>query len=120
MAPEQAAGGELSRASDWYAVGVMLYTELTGRRPFEGSKGDVLGRKQFEDPSPPSSIADTVPADLDRLCMGLLRRDPKRRPGYQRIVSVLEGPADSGSANSVSVPDARPYADDFVGRDAQL
>jgi hypothetical protein len=123
MAPEQAAGGELSRASDWYAVGVMLYTELAGRRPFAGSKGDVLGKKQSEDPPPPSSVADSVPGDLDRLCMELLRRDPKRRPGYQRVVSVLEGAAglsSGGAAASAAARAVGPDADEFVGRAPQL
>src|SRR5262245_54707406 len=123
MAPEQAAGGELSRASDWYAVGVMLYTELAGRRPFEGSKGDVLGRKQFEDPRPPSSHADDIPEDLDRLCMELLRRDPQRRAGFQRVVSVLEGPAglsSGGSAAPAADRTIRPDTDEFVGRAPQL
>jgi serine/threonine protein kinase len=47
MAPEQAAGREATPASDWYALGVLLFESLTGRLPFEGRIGEVLATKQM-------------------------------------------------------------------------
>ncbi|HVZ37600.1 MAG TPA: serine/threonine-protein kinase, partial [Polyangiaceae bacterium] len=38
MSPEQATGQPLTEASDWYAVGVMLYQALTGAQPYLGCR----------------------------------------------------------------------------------
>ena len=50
MAPEQAQGKALTPASDWYAVGVMLYQALTDRLPFRGKLIDMLRKKVREQP----------------------------------------------------------------------
>ena len=58
MAPEQAMGHELSAASDWSAVGALLYEALAGEPPFSGTPVSVMVQKQMKDPPPPSSLAD--------------------------------------------------------------
>ncbi|MCA9694275.1 MAG: AAA family ATPase, partial [Myxococcales bacterium] len=94
MAPEQVAGAT-SPASDWYAVGVMLYEALTGRLPFTGTMIQVLMRKRDEDPIPPEQLAPDIPEDLARLCGRLLRRDPEQRPDAEELLAALGG-QDSG------------------------
>jgi serine/threonine protein kinase len=79
MSPEQAAGRIATAASDWYAVGVMLYEALTGRLPFLGSTLKVLAAKQQHDPIPVHELAPEAPPELAELCMGLLNRDPALR-----------------------------------------
>jgi eukaryotic-like serine/threonine-protein kinase len=89
MAPEQAAGLELTAASDWYAFGVMLYEMLSGVLPIEGKSPMALVRRKLtEDPAP--LAAEFAPAELAALCLALLRRDPSQRPDAAQIISVLE------------------------------
>jgi hypothetical protein len=114
MAPEQVAGQGLSPASDWYAVGVMLFEALTGRRPFAGSVARVLYDKQQCDPPSVTEQAPAAPADLVQLCADLLQRNPSARPSGGEVLRRLEAsPADPGSAAmSTAVP--------FLGRTRQL
>jgi serine/threonine protein kinase len=114
MSPEQATGGALDEASDWYSVGVMLYEALTGRRPFEGPAAEILAAKQEADPVPPRERAPDTPAYLDRLCRGLLARDPAQRPDAAAIFAAL------GRAPSPATAQLAGAATPFVGRGAEL
>ena len=89
MAPEQAAGGELSAAADWYAFGAMLYEGLCGHPPFTGTLADVFRAKQTAQPVPPSQLVTGVPADLEALCLALLEREPDARPGDADVLRAL-------------------------------
>ncbi len=82
MAPEQAAGQFPMPASDWYAVGVILFEALTGRVPFEE---DPINDKLCVDAPRLSSLLPNIPHDLDDLVAGLLRRVPTERPGAAEI-----------------------------------
>src|SRR6188768_701762 len=89
MAPEQARGLPAEMASDWYAVGVMMYEALTGRRPFDGRPRDLLFGKPGSHPVRPSALAEGVPAELESLCLSLLQHDPKLRPHGAEILACL-------------------------------
>lgn len=114
MAPEQAAGKRASPATDWYAVGTMLYRALSGQLPFSGSLTDVLLRKQTEDPPPLSSFVRGLPNDLERLAMNLLRRRPELRADEPQLRQRL------GLDRAPARPTARPDSAPFIGRDAEL
>jgi eukaryotic-like serine/threonine-protein kinase len=79
FSPEQARGDEVTGASDVYALGIVLYEMLTGRRPFEGdSAAGVALKRLTEDPRPPTTHRP-VPAGLSAVVMRALERDPERR-----------------------------------------
>jgi serine/threonine protein kinase/tetratricopeptide (TPR) repeat protein len=123
MAPEQAAGLELSSASDWYAVGAMLYEALTGRAPFVGGGLRVLIEKQTQDPLPPSAhLSSAVAAharDLQDLAMELLARDPAKRPSGRAVLRRL-GAGASPRGPFASQTTSWPNAPLLVGRGDEL
>src|SRR5690606_11785008 len=79
MSPEQALDEPLGPPSDWYSLGVMLYEALSGVRPFDGPILETMRRRVDEAPLPPRAHDPGVAADLEALCLALLRRDPARR-----------------------------------------
>lgn len=117
MAPEQAACEPLSEATDWYALGVMLFITLTGRLPFQGNSYDIMRRKQVEVAPRPSELNPSTPDFLDELCTALLQRDPEKRPRYEEIISRIAGP-DVKDFHRGEVDYGRQPK--FIGREAQL
>ncbi|MEU7753243.1 protein kinase [Micromonospora sp. NPDC049101] len=77
ISPEQATGGVATPASDVYALGVVAYQCLAGRRPFEGDNPlDIAMRHVRETPRPlPSDIPPQVRAVVERA----LAKDPAAR-----------------------------------------
>jgi hypothetical protein len=102
MAPEQILGAELGPPTDVYAMGCMLYEALTGRLPFEGSFPEIAEQKMFKLPRPPSALCPQLPADLDALCMEMLRTVPGERPSAAQLAERL-GVDASGAAPGVHV-----------------
>ena len=80
MAPEQALAGEaVDGRADIYAVGVILYRALTGKRPFSG-KDEVqyLNAVLTEDPTPVGEHRP-IPESLGRIVHRAMARDRKDR-----------------------------------------
>src|SRR5262249_2924211 len=76
MSPEQVSGDDVGVASDLFAVGVVMYECLTGRRPFDGSLSKRLVSTLNDRPNPLRQLDPT----LDALVMRMLEKDPAKRP----------------------------------------
>ncbi len=117
MSPEQGAQLQISEASDWYSVGVMLYEALTGRLPFKGRFFEVMTLKQTRRPVQPREINHNAPRDLNDLCMNLLRRDSKKRLTGREVIRAL---SDARSGEFALAPIVTQPESVFVGRERQL
>lgn len=82
FSPEQMLGRKVDERTDVFAVGVVLYKLLTGRRPFEDVRGRVeLGLAVVaRTPEPPSLWAkQPIPLDLDAAVLRALAVRPADR-----------------------------------------
>ena len=100
MSPEQANGQPLDGRSDLFAVGVMLWEMLVGRRLFVGDDTRAtLASVLFGQIPRPRSIRGDIPKDLERVVMKLLERDlPARYPTAEAAIHELLECADAPKA----------------------
>ncbi|MCC6522591.1 MAG: serine/threonine protein kinase [Polyangiaceae bacterium] len=82
-APEQIKGANVDCRTDVYAVGLVLYTLVCGRGPFDHleSPVDIMRAHIFDAPAPPSAYAkERLPPELDEVVLRALSKSPDERP----------------------------------------
>ena len=87
MAPEQALGEEVGPQTDLYAVGVIAFELLTGRRPFTGRSHMEIVAHHLKTPPPAPSTLVRLPPEVDALVLRLLAKEPRQRPASASEVS---------------------------------
>jgi TolB-like protein/Tfp pilus assembly protein PilF len=91
MAPEQAAGEttKLSKATDVYGLGAVLYQLLTGQPPFAGGTTyETIRLLRDTDPRPPRLLNPKLGREVSTICLKCLEKDPKRR--YSSALALAE------------------------------
>lgn len=80
MSPEQIAGEKLTQYCDMYAMGVVLYELLTGRRPFTaGSIEELFHRIANDAPPAPGTLRRDVPPRLEEIVLKMMSKRPGDR-----------------------------------------
>jgi serine/threonine protein kinase len=83
MSPEQLGGEAVDGRSDLFSLGVVLYTVLTGYRPFQGNSALTVAFKVVNRDPVPATVLDTeLPPGLDYIITRAIAKDPSER--YQR------------------------------------
>jgi serine/threonine-protein kinase len=80
MSPEQIEGEEVDARSDLFSLGVVLYSMLTGYRPFQGNSAATISYKLvYKDPVPVSALNSALPVHLDYVISRALAKSPAQR-----------------------------------------
>ncbi len=80
LAPEQLSGKAVDTRADIYACGVVFYETFTGRQPFSGeSPAEIILAHLNQPPERPAAHWPEIPAELERLILRCLEKDPGRR-----------------------------------------
>jgi serine/threonine-protein kinase len=93
MSPEQAAGKPVTRRSDLYSLGVVMYKMVTGRTPFQANSAlDMLHKHRYARFDPPQKLAADLPQAFDAVICQLLEKEPEKRfPDALVLSRELEG-----------------------------
>ncbi|MBA4192192.1 MAG: hypothetical protein C0467_29815 [Planctomycetaceae bacterium] len=80
MAPEQAAGENITPSIDIYALGVILYELLTARVPFQGATPvETMCLVRDQEPVSPRQLQPKLSRDLETICLKCLQKEPANR-----------------------------------------
>lgn len=132
MSPEQARGEghRVDGRSDIFSLGIVYYELLVGRRPFRAdSPQELLEQIARYDPKPPRQIDDTIPKELERICLKALSKRASERystardmaedlrrylaelPGFSPSTIAEQQGSDTAAETAVPTPVTVPASD---------
>ncbi len=113
LSPEQAQGERAGPASDRYALGIVAWELLTGKRPFESESATAEAAAHVNAPIPAVSAAGDLPRELDPVFERALAKDPAQRyESAGEFVAALRSAFSeaAGSTSALAVAASPPTA----------
>jgi len=110
LSPEQAAGQEVTAATDIYSLGAVVYELLTGRPPYEfESLAELAAQQTGGMITPVRDLEPSVPELVEAAVMHALAREPRFRPGSasdfaHELASASEVPVEPLLATAITEP----------------
>ena len=79
MSPEQLRGQPIDARTDEYALGIVAFTMLTGRLPYEGTTAHIITQQLIEPLPNPRLINPDLPASIQGVLERATAKDPEQR-----------------------------------------
>ena len=94
MAPEQFHNKELTASADQYALGVVAYEMLTGKKPFDGnSLAEIITQHLFKEPTDLQVNRADLPPTISAAILRMLAKEPAQRfPDLDAAIASLGAP----------------------------